>query len=96
MTPEGKIKKITTELLKRYKAVYFMPVSNGMGRAGISDIIVCYKGRYAAIETKSAKGKPTALQLIFLKEITEAGGKAFIVRDEETLEAVEKWLRSII
>ena len=96
MTPEGKIKKITTELLKRYKAAYFMPVSNGMGRAGISDIIVCYKGRYAAIETKSAKGKPTALQVIFMNEIVEAGGKAFIVRDETSLSEVEKWLRSIL
>ena len=96
MTPEGIVKDSVKALLKRYKAHYFMPVSNGMGRAGVSDFIGCYKGLFFAIETKSPTGKPTALQLKYLGEIEASGGRSFIVRDEHSLSVIENWLKRII
>ena len=95
MTPEGKVKKLCTDLLKKYKAHYFMPVSNGMGRAGVSDIIGCFQGKYFVIEVKSATGKPTPLQLKFIQEVKDADGKAFIVNGAEALKEVEGWLKEV-
>ena len=82
MTPEGQVKDSVKKLLKRYGAQYFMPVSNGMGKAGVSDIICCHRGKYIAIETKAGKGKATPLQLKFMQEVVTAGGAALIVSDD--------------
>ena len=44
---------------------------------GVSDIIICYKGFYVAIEVKSeGKGVEDAspLQILFIKSILTAGG----------------------
>ena len=56
MTPEGKVKKQVKEYLQSIGAWYYMPVSNGMGRVGCPDILVCYQGLFMAFETK-APGK---------------------------------------
>ena len=50
MTPEGKVKKKVKEYLATTGAWYYMPVSNGMGRVGCPDILVCYKGNFVAFE----------------------------------------------
>ena len=67
-TPEGKVKKKVKEYLKSIGAWYYMPVSNGMGRSGCPDILVCLDGRFMAFETK-AVGKinnttPTPIDII--------------------------------
>ena len=51
MTPEGKVKKKVKEYLKSIGAWYYMPVSNGMGRAGCPDILLCYKGLFIVFVT---------------------------------------------
>ena len=56
MTPEGGVKKKVKEYLQSIDAWYYMPVSNGMGRVGCPDILVCYQGMFMAFETK-APGK---------------------------------------
>jgi hypothetical protein len=43
MTPEGKVKKAVKEYLQSIGAWYYMPVTNGMGRVGCPDILVCYR-----------------------------------------------------
>ena len=53
MTPEGRVKKKIKEYLVTTGAWYYMPVSNGMGRVGCPDILVCYKGHFLAFEVKS-------------------------------------------
>lgn len=80
-TPEGAVKKAAKKLLDAASAFYFMPVSNGMGRMGIPDIICCLDGRFIGIETKAAKGKPTMLQLKALAEIHNNGGLALVINE---------------
>lgn len=50
---------------------YFFPYQT---QRGVSDIIVCYKGKFIAIEVKSPLKKPTPYQIQFLHEVERAGG----------------------
>ena len=91
MTPEGKVKDKVKKYLKEIGAWYYMPVTNGMGRVGCPDILVCYKGLFMAFETK-APGKiknVTANQEREIADITRANGLALVVDDvEQVKEAI--------
>lgn len=81
MTPEGRVKKQVKDYLQSIGAWYYMPVSNGMGRVGCPDIIVCYKGLFMAFETK-APGKikkVTPNQQREVDAIVRANGLAHVV-----------------
>lgn len=54
--------------------------------AGVPDLIVCYKGRFIALEVKNEKGKTTKLQDAHLQQIKEAGGISAVVRSVEEVE----------
>ena len=88
MTPEAKVKKKVTEILKRYDAYYFFPATGGYGKSGIPDIICCYKGRFIAIECKAGKNEPTALQWKNLQAIQDAKGIALVI-NEHNVDDVE-------
>lgn len=62
------------------------------GTAGIPDIIICYKGKFVAMEAKVGKNKPTILQEKIMKEIKQAGGIAEIVRSVEDAKRVMQLL----
>lgn len=81
-TPEGKVKDQVKGYLELKGVWYFMPVSNGMGRHGIPDIIVCAYGCFLAIECKAGNGKVTALQEREMQRIQAAGGYAIVVNDD--------------
>ena len=73
-----------------------MPVSNGMGRSGCPDILVCYKGLFMAFETK-APGKiknVSANQEREIAAILSANGLACVVDDvdqvKETINELTK------
>jgi hypothetical protein len=90
MTPEGKVKKKVKEYLQSIGAWYYMPVSNGMGRVGCPDILVCYQGVFMAFETK-APGKiknTTANQDREIAGIQRANGLAHVVDDVEQVKEV--------
>jgi hypothetical protein len=91
MTPEGKVKKQVTAILKQYGAYYFSPVTGGFGASGVPDIIACYKGRFIAIECKAGTNKPTALQLKNLDDIDKQGGITAVI-NEESIWKVERFL----
>jgi Holliday junction resolvase len=80
-TPESKVKAKCTDLLKAVGVYYFFPVANGMGRAGIPDIICCARGKFLAIECKAGKGTTTALQKKELAAIEAAGGVALVINE---------------
>ena len=48
-------------------------------KAGIPDLLICYKGKFIAVEVKAENGKPSELQLYHIRKIKEAGGKAFLL-----------------
>ena len=58
------------------------------GTAGIPDIIVCYKGRFVALEAKVGKNKPTKLQAATIDKIRQAGGTASVVYSVEDVKTV--------
>ena len=91
-TPESKVKKHVKDYLKSIGAWYYMPVSNGMGRVGCPDILVCYKGVFMAFETK-APGKlknVTPNQEREIAEINAAGGLAIVVDSvDQVKEAID-------
>ena len=93
-TPERKVKAQVADILKEYGVYYFFPPANGLGRAGIPDIIACAWGQFLAIECKAGKGKPTELQLRELRSIRNADGVAFIV-NETNVEALHLLLLSL-
>ena len=89
-TPESKVKAKGVEIFKIYGAYYFFPAQNGYGRAGIPDAIVCYKGKFLAVEFKAGYNKTTALQEREMMAIQKAGGSAMVVR-EDTLNQLAEW-----
>ena len=94
MGAEAKVKKKIKEYLATTGALYYMPVSNGMGRVGCPDILVCYKGNFVAFEVK-APGKinnTTANQDREINGINKAGGVAIVVDDvKQVMEAIDDY-----
>lgn len=89
-TPESKVKAKCLDIIKKHGAYYFFPVQNGYGRAGVPDIIVCFKGRFLGVECKAGFNKPTLLQEKEIAAIHKAGGSAMVVR-EDTTDLLENW-----
>lgn len=93
MTPEGRIKHKLDTALKQLGVWYYSPQSGPFGRSGIPDRVAIHNGKFIGIECKAdAKKKPTALQIKCMKEIENAGGKCFLVYDEETIQEVVNYV----
>lgn len=94
-TPEAKVKAAVKQLFDEMGIYHFSPVQNGMGRAGIPDIIGCYNGRFLGIECKAGKGKTTALQDLELEKIRQAKGFAYVVNENnlQDLKELLQWMR---
>lgn len=95
MTPESKVKKKVTTILKEIGAYYFYPVTGGFGRSGVPDIVCCLNGNFIGIECKAGDNKATALQNKNLEEIQAAGGFAFLV-NEDNIDSLERVLKTMI
>jgi len=63
-------------------------------RSGVSDLLVCYRGRYLAIEVKLPGGSygATPSQVAFLEDVYQAGGIRIIAREWDD---IEPWLNVI-
>ena len=96
LTPEAKVKKKVKEILDQMGVYHFSPMQNGMGRAGIPDIIGCLEGQFLGIECKAGKGKTTALQERELNRILNAGGYALVVNEENInqLWEIKTWIQN--
>ena len=68
---------------------FFFKVQQGaFSKIGVSDIIGLYRGIFCAFEVKSATGKPSSLQKIFLSCVENAGGIGGIVRNAADVKAI--------
>ena len=94
LTPEAKVKKKVKEMLDQMGVYHFSPMQNGMGRAGIPDIIGCLDGQFLGIECKAGRGTTTALQERELTRIQNAGGYALVVNEENInqLWEIKEWI----
>ena len=94
MTPEGVVKKQVRALLGAFNNVeYDMPVQNGMGKPML-DFHCCVAGRYLAIETKRAGGKPTPRQVVKIAAVRAAGGTVMVIDGPSGLAELELWLHA--
>jgi len=91
-TPERRVKDACIAVITKYGAYYFFAAANGYGRAGIPDIIVCFRGFFLGIECKAGANKTTALQEREIAHIHRAGGSAMVVR-EDTVELLDNWFK---
>ena len=87
-TPEGKVKAQCKKLLDSRGIWHFSPVSNGMGRHGIPDVICCWEGKFLGVEMKAPgkRANVSALQEREINAIRLAKGLAIVVDDVSQLE----------
>lgn len=83
-TPEGKIKDKVRKLLDEFPHYRFMPVPSGYGETTL-DFLICYKGRFLAIETKAPSKKVTPRQEMIIRAIELNGGTVLVVSDDTSL-----------
>lgn len=88
-TAEVKIKKRIRKILGESKTYFAMPIGTGYGNSGVPDFLVCHKGRFIGIEAKANGGQATALQLMNLQKIRDAGGTSLIVNEHNLDELKE-------
>jgi hypothetical protein len=77
MTEQSIQRAIIKELEKR--GAYCVKVIQAH-KAGVSDIICCYRGRFLSLEVKTPQGRVAPLQEYHLDKVREAGGIGEIVR----------------
>ncbi len=92
-TPEGRVKRRVSQILKRASEVYyFMPVQTGYGSPTL-DYLGCSRGRAFAIETKAPGKKPTLRQEAIMAEMKRAGMKVFVIDGQpKQYEELRLWL----
>lgn len=68
-------------------------IAKGMGvRAGVSDIVALYRGRFYALELKTEKGRLTECQMAFITEVNDAGGFATVASGvDQAIRILETW-----
>ena len=95
LTPEGKVKKAVTTVLKAHGIWYFFPGNNGLGKSGIPDIICILPGGYfMGIECKADKTKkPTELQAKCGLDISAAGGAWLVICDDDGIILLERLIK---
>lgn len=95
-TPEKKVKTRLKKYLDEMGIYHFSPFQAGMGRAGIPDVIGCYRGMFVAFECKAGKGKTTALQEREINAIRAAKGLAFVINEEnvDNIKELLQWTRT--
>jgi len=86
-TPEAKVKKKVKYYLTTRGIYFTMPFTAGYGANGVPDILVCFQGKFIAIECKTGGNKPTALQAEHMKRIQRGGGTAVVI-DENSADAL--------
>ena len=82
MTPERRVKAKVRKVLDKLGAYYVMPVTGGFGNSGAPDFLVCLHGRFVGVECKAGKNTTTPLQEKNLRQLSQAGGIALVVNDE--------------
>jgi len=90
-TLEGDLLKHVKAYLKYQQCWYIKVHGGGYSANGTPDIIVCYRGRFIALELKTDTGVVSKLQTRTMKDIREmGGGVAYAVRSVADVRQVFK------
>ena len=66
------------------EGIYFHHDRDRRGdKAGVPDLLICYRGEFVGVELKSKSGKPSAEQLGQMAMIRKSGGRCFVARSME-------------
>lgn len=93
MTPEGRVKKKINFLLDKHSLFVYTEkmVPTGFGTSGL-DYTLCVNGLFVAVEAKAPGEWLTPRQRMTALKILGAGGKVFIVSNDDGLGALNRWL----
>lgn len=96
MTPEGKVKRKVDEWIKANMpgAWRYRPPGGPFGKAGVGDLIIVWSFTPIMIEVKADETcEATALQMKCLREFTEAGGVACVLKGFQIHKL--EWIKTI-
>lgn len=91
--PESRFQDKVIKYLKSLDGCWHFKVFGGgtFQRAGIPDIVGCYRGRFFALELKADNGRASELQLYNIAKINEAGGYARLLYPHQFTEFKEEF-----
>lgn len=93
---ESRFKCQVVTLLKKQLPVSYVYHPSDRWNSGVPDLLVLYRGTFAAIELKVGKNTATKIQLTTLQRIGEAGGITAVCRTMDEVRAViQKILLSV-
>lgn len=87
-TPEAKLKKSIRDVLDSRGAFWSNIQGGAFSKPGDPDIVVCYRGRYVAIEAKAPRGRQSEIQKLRQEQIEGAGGVYILARTVEAVTSV--------
>lgn len=61
---------------------------NKFSQVGVADLLVCYKGKFLAIEIKNEIGKTSPLQDVNIELVKKAGGISFVARSVDDVRKI--------
>ena len=88
MPRESTLQNKVIHYLESIGAYVFNVPGTGLERKGTPDLLVCYHGKFIALEVKMSGGKPTKLQEYELAKVRKAGGVAKVIHSMEELEVL--------
>lgn len=78
---ESQFSREVTTYLESKGAIINNQTGGMFSKVGVSDLLVCYKGYFIALELKVGKYQPDSLQISYLQKVRDAGGFGLILRD---------------
>ena len=78
---EADFSRKVTKYLESIGAIVNNQTANIYSRVGVSDLLICYKGRFIALELKVGNYQPDPLQVRYLEKVREAHGFGLLLRD---------------
>lgn len=85
---ESRIKSEIRKYLESRGAFWTGIPEGSFGKPGDPDMVVCYKGRFIAMEGKTIAGRLRDIQKARMKQIENAGGIYAVVRSVDDAKAI--------
>lgn len=83
MTEEAKFQKKIITYMESIGAFVTKFNASGISKTGVPDLLMCYKGRYLALEVKKESGTISDIQQWNLNQIRKAGGEAVCIKPSD-------------
>ena len=78
---EAQFSREVTQYLESKGAIVNNQTGSMFSKVGVSDLLVCYKGFFIALELKVGNYQSDPLQISYLQKVRNAGGFGLILRD---------------